>query len=218
MILVLLLTLAALTVSGLMTLGGQENLGPLAATTTYRIGVVAAAVHRMAAWILVVAVSFHLLGVLVETRIFRHPVLLAMLIGKKTILRLSTDPSQKLIAARGGAWFVAICVVLVGAGVSLATIPSPAWRAIEIPSAYANECGDCHRAYHPILRTKTAWLAILDGLEDHYGEDASLDIETAEQIRAYLSANHAETFDTDVAQSIGRLETPSHRITDTPSW
>jgi len=218
MIIVLLLTLTALTVSGLMTLGGQEDLGPLAATMTYRIGVDAAAVHRMVAWILVVAVSFHLLGVLVETRIFRHPVLSAMLIGKKTLSRLSTDPLQKLIAARGGVWFVAICVMLVGAGVSLATIPSPAWRAIEIPSAYATECGDCHHAYHPILRTKNAWRAIMDQLEDHYGEDASLDMETAEQIRAHLSANHAGTFDTDVAQSIGRHETPSHRITDTPSW
>ncbi|MBT4687662.1 MAG: cytochrome C, partial [Rhodospirillaceae bacterium] len=92
------------------------------------------------------------------------------------------------------------------------------WRAVDVPADYAAECGDCHDAYHPSLRTGTAWRAIIDGLENHYGEDASLDVETTALIRAYLAENHAGTFDTEVAHSVGRIETPSFRMTDTVYW
>jgi len=58
----------------------------------------------------------------------------------------------------------------------------------------------------------------MNGLPDHYGEDASLDAETANSIKAYLDANPAETFDTEAARRLGRIDTASLRITDTPYW
>ncbi len=218
MIVILLCTLTTLVLSGLIVLGGQENLGPLAAVTSFQTGTGVKEIHETAAGILVGAVAIHLLGVFVETRIFRHPVLAAMLIGRKRQLDLHDGTTGKPYAVRGSILFMMITASLVIAGMSLATMPSPAWRAVAVPEVYSNECGDCHHAYHPSLRSRAAWQSIMNGLADHYGEDASLDEETTTIIRTYLDENNAGTFDTEVSQRVGRIDSPSFRMTDTAYW
>lgn len=218
MIVFLLLALTTLVASGVVVLGGQEDLGPLAALLDFQAGVTAAEIHEVAAWGLLAAVVIHLIGVFVEIRIFQHPVLAAMLIRGKELTGAHSGITRAAQTARGGAWFLAIAASLLAAGVALANIPSPAWRAVSVPAVYLGECGDCHDAYHPSLRSRKAWQAIMDRLPDHYGEDASLDAETAAVIRNYLDANHAGTFDTEVSHRVGRLDTPSLRMTETEYW
>lgn len=218
MIVILLLVLISLVVTGLVVLGGQENLGPLASVTTFKTGEVAGEIHKIAAWGLVSAIAIHLLGVFVETRIFRHPVLTAMITGKKVTAELPSDAPGGTHTVRGGVLFLTLGVVLLGVGMKLADKPPSGWRVAQVPVAYESECGDCHHAYHPSLRTKQAWRVLMNGLPDHYGEDASLDAETAKSINVYLNGNPAETFDTEAAQWVGRIDTASLRITDTPFW
>lgn len=52
--------------------------------------------------------------------------------------------------------------------------------------ATLEECGECHMAYQPALLPRESWAAIMDGLADHFGEDASLSPAVAAEIRAYL--------------------------------
>jgi cytochrome c553 len=58
--------------------------------------------------------------------------------------------------------------------------PSDAWRA---------ECGSCHVAFPARALPARSWRAIMDGLERHFGADASVDTATAASIRTYLEAN-----------------------------
>ncbi len=51
------------------------------------------------------------------------------------------------------------------------------------------ECGACHLAFQPGLLPASSWKAIMGGLGDHFGEDASLDEETARHITDYLMRN-----------------------------
>jgi len=51
------------------------------------------------------------------------------------------------------------------------------------------ECGECHMAYQPALLPAASWNRIMDGLSDHFGEDASLAADLAADIRAYLTKN-----------------------------
>jgi hypothetical protein len=53
-------------------------------------------------------------------------------------------------------------------------------------TVYSEECGACHLAYPPPLLPEDAWTAIMAGLEDHFGESAELDEETADHILGYL--------------------------------
>ncbi|ROR34642.1 diheme cytochrome c [Inmirania thermothiophila] len=55
--------------------------------------------------------------------------------------------------------------------------------------AYVEECGACHMAYPPALLTAAEWARIMDRLDAHFGDDASLDPATAARVRAYLEAH-----------------------------
>ena len=76
----------------------------------------------------------------------------------------------------------------------------PAWKA---------ECGGCHVAYPPQMLPARSWRALMSGLDNHFGTDASIDPQTAADIRAFLE------------RKAGRERTPSAqpvlRITET-AW
>jgi hypothetical protein len=57
---------------------------------------------------------------------------------------------------------------------------------------YRSECGGCHFAYQPGLLPRNDWERIMDSLEEHYGDDASLDEMPATEIRGYLLENAAD--------------------------
>lgn len=58
--------------------------------------------------------------------------------------------------------------------------------------SYRSECGGCHFAYQPGLLPQPAWERIMDSLDAHYGDDASLDAKQATEIRGYLFENAAD--------------------------
>lgn len=53
----------------------------------------------------------------------------------------------------------------------------------------AKECGACHMAYPAGLLPAASWSAIVAGLDNHFGENASVDAATATTLKAYLTAN-----------------------------
>jgi mono/diheme cytochrome c family protein len=62
-----------------------------------------------------------------------------------------------------------------------------------VPAAYTQECAACHTAYAPALLPAASWQRIVDGLDRHYGSDASVDAATAREIGAFLQANAGNT-------------------------
>lgn len=69
---------------------------------------------------------------------------------------------------------------------SAALLASPEYKT------YAEECGSCHLAYPPGLLPARSWRAIMDGLADHFGDNAELDAETTRALGAWLVAGAAE--------------------------
>jgi hypothetical protein len=69
---------------------------------------------------------------------------------------------------------------------------------------YQEECGECHFAYQPGLLPAASWQRIMDGLADHFDENAELDQETAGELRAYLVANAADRVGTGRSPGIAR--------------
>lgn len=60
---------------------------------------------------------------------------------------------------------------------------------------YRDECGACHMAYPPGLLPSASWRAIMDGLGDHFGENAELPADRAAHITAYLERHASERGD-----------------------
>lgn len=75
--------------------------------------------------------------------------------------------------------------------------------------AYVQECGSCHAPYPARLLSAESWRAVLDGLDRHFGSDASLDPATLKPIAGYLEA-HARR-----RATIGDDGQPLLRITET---
>jgi hypothetical protein len=57
---------------------------------------------------------------------------------------------------------------------------------------YRTECGGCHFAYQPGLLPAAAWDRVMNSLDQHFGDDASLDPALKDELIAYLDANAAD--------------------------
>ena len=74
-------------------------------------------------------------------------------------------------------------------------------------------------AYPPSLAPAQRWIAIMDSLPNHFGEDASLEPGLTSSIRAYLTMNAAEKWDTRAAHELqGSNPQDPLRLTATPFW
>ncbi len=54
---------------------------------------------------------------------------------------------------------------------------------------YRQECGSCHMAFPPGLLPAVSWQRIMQGLDKHYGVDASLEAADIQAISQWLQGN-----------------------------
>ena len=127
MIVVLLCVLAALAISGLIVWSGQENSGPLAGAIGASTGKTFEEFHEVLADVLMFAIGAHLLGVVAETYIFKHPVVQAMINGEKPLSDGAAKPAPSLWNTVSGAIVFAVVALAMGYWISTAnaaTLPS----------------------------------------------------------------------------------------------
>lgn len=61
----------------------------------------------------------------------------------------------------------------------------------DTPATYRQECAACHAPYPPGLLPARSWQRVMDGLDRHYGVDASVDAATRAQLSAWLQSRAA---------------------------
>ena len=54
---------------------------------------------------------------------------------------------------------------------------------------YVDECGSCHMAYPAQMLPSESWRKIMNGLDDHFDENAELDVESQKAIEEYLQGS-----------------------------
>lgn len=91
-----------------------------------------------------------------------------------------------------------------------------------LPS-YQQECAACHLAYPPGLLPARSWERVMNGLDQHYGTDASLDAATVRQIGQWLRANAGTTKRVSAQPPLDRITESAwflskHRKLDAPVW
>jgi nitrate/TMAO reductase-like tetraheme cytochrome c subunit len=79
--------------------------------------------------------------------------------------------------------------------------------AAPVHDDWSRECGSCHIAYPPRLLPAASWQAIMQGLDRHFGSDATIDASAASSIGAFLQAN--------AGRDRGASVPPVLRITET---
>jgi len=70
-----------------------------------------------------------------------------------------------------------------GGGSQMPLVTNAKWKA---------ECASCHMLYHPGLLPERSWNKMMAGLDKHFGENASLDAATRDEIGRFLALNSAD--------------------------
>lgn len=61
-----------------------------------------------------------------------------------------------------------------------------------VPPSYQQECASCHIAYPPDMLPARSWQRLMNGLDHHFGTDASIDAATVTQLSTWLQAHAAD--------------------------
>jgi hypothetical protein len=85
----------------------------------------------------------------------------------------------------------------------------------------ADECGSCHMAFPPAMLPSASWRRMTTELEDHFGDNASVDADTAAHITRYLVDNASDTggryYGRKLMKGVSDGASPQ-RITELPKW
>ncbi len=73
-----------------------------------------------------------------------------------------------------------------GGGSQMSPVTNAKWKA---------ECSSCHMLYHPGLLPERSWNKMMGGLDKHFGENASLEPATRDEITRFLATNSADKSD-----------------------
>ena len=245
MVMVMLAALSAIVVSGVVTYGGEEGRGIAAGLVGFDAGEAAHAFHGYAATLLFWLVGVHVAAALVHDLIFAEGLVTAMVTGVKTLgpgesppdlglheasLRAGDGPGPAArplaLASAAVMAFVPLLYAAGGddsgfrppeivdeRGAPVALEPTPLWK---------DECASaCHGGFHPTLLPAESWRRVMGGLDDHFGEDASLDEDQAREILDYLVSSSAERSSSEASRKTMRSmdrDGPGVRVTDTPYW
>ncbi len=232
MVLALLASVLVLALTGALFLGGVYKTGPFLDDLPYWAGRVSGVFHQLVALGLAGLVILHIGGVIFESRREGENLAHAMVTGRKTLTRDAVVAPRKralilpsvlsALFLLGGAAYWAYAASREAPGPDGEGSPRglPVAEASFDP-AFAEECSACHMLYNPSLLRAADWRKVMATLDNHYGEDASLDPKTTQRITDWLVAHAAETADTRPAHlfalPVGPDGSPG-MINDTRAW
>jgi len=222
-----MIVLTFLTVAtGALTYGVKEGMGLFAFMnhTMFRDMKLFKEVHELLSNVLMAVIFAHIAGVLLDKFFHKSRALESMVDGYK----LGHEEGVKLTLGQKAFGGIAIGLSLL-AFVYMLLAPNSLLiadgnqkmdYAKENPAFY-KECISCHTLYPPFLLPSKSWVSMMDTLQNHFGDDASLDAATTESIKAFLVKNSAETSTKDSSLRIlASLENDKMylAITETPFW
>lgn len=224
-IFIIILLGLVVTISGLFTLGGEEQHGIFAGIFSFAEGHEFREVHEISAWLLLLVVAIHITGVIVSSVLHKENLIRSMVTGYKIV---NTDEkSVPLYAIVATLLFI---VFIVSSGYYFqgyfTQTPDKPYLPFIGPQLAENEtwqiqCSDCHLAYHPSLLPARSWQRIFAEQADHFGDDLALDNATLAELTDFATHHAAETEVTKVAWNMNRTILPQDaplRITETEYW
>jgi cytochrome b len=194
-----MLLLALLSIlTGLLTYGIEENRGILSFLHMgfYSDMEVFEELHELFSNLFLGVILIHIAGSLLDKFIKKNDAIDSMVTGYKTTGQkedVRTGIFQKAFALLAIATMIFSIYYLVFSkdNMFIAGANVKQDYALLHPQ-FANECGSCHITYPPYLLPKRSWVTMMGDLENHFGDDASIDEAVNLSILTFLKNNSAE--------------------------
>ena len=221
----LLASIAATCVTGLVAIAAMHGLGPLAPMpASDEAARLAWDAHEMLAWLVLALAMAHLAGVAWGSHVHRENLAAAMASGMK----LDHGGGHADVPARRG-FAAAILVVAIALAAILLGVLAPrdvqgresleaAARESLAASAWGKECASCHLAYAPPLLPLRTWKRMLREQDRHFGEDLSLDASSVEALLAQARGWTRSSWAARALASSAPLAQEPLRITALAFW
>lgn len=236
---ILLAMAVVVGVTGIITLGGDEQQGLAAGWLTFAQSKFLKDLHELGAIAMLLVVMGHITGVVVESILHKENLARSMVTGVKL-----ADANTPKTSAHG---LVAVLMLLAMLGFGGwwfyyaidKTIDNQAWHmkqetgvgeephvkfiGKQLPDnrQWRDECGSCHSVFYPALLPARSWQKMMAEQDKHFGTDLGFDKATNDAILKFMVDNAAEQHAVEAAykieQSIAATDTPL-RITETPYW
>lgn len=222
----IIVVMLLLTVTGLLTYGVQENRGIFAFLhhSFFRKMEFFEEIHEFLGTLLWLLIGAHVGGVLFDRMLHaREGTLTSIFDGHKNMegesARLTRLQKSTSFIGIGLSLFVLLYALSGGGNIVTAGYHKAVDYKQENP-LFVSECGACHTLYPPSLLPKHSWELMMADLENHFGDDASLDLPVQQSILAYLRKNSAESSTSEASLKIVQSMPNQDMIavTQTPFW
>lgn len=227
-VMILMLVVTFLTIiTGVLAFGIQEGKGIFAYLNSsfFKEMKLFKEVHETLSGLLIALIVMHLGGIVFD-RIFHkeHETLNSIVSGYKKTQNdesIALNIFQKAISFLFIILFVAFLIfnALQPKNVLIASINTP----IDYESKhelFVQECGSCHTLYPPKLLPEKSWRLIMADLENHFGDDASLnksdELSILNFLTKYSAENSKHEASVNILDSIGNKDIIA--ITKTNYW
>jgi cytochrome b len=215
-----------LVLTGMLAYGIQENRGIFAFLhgTFFENMKLFKEIHEVLGTLLYFLIGAHVGGVLLDRLLHpSHGTMRSIVSGYKPFeghsVRLTLFQKALALTGIGLALFTLVYALAVRDNPLTAPHQAAVDYAQEHP-LFANECASCHTLYPPSLLPERSWHALMANLEEHFGDDASLDAADTKSILDFLVANAAEHSTSEASVKL-LASMPNQDIiafTQTPFW
>lgn len=215
----------ASVVSGVIVYGTQEGMGVLSFLniSLFKDMDMFEDIHELFSDAFMAVIFVHIAGVVMDKLLHKSKAVESMLDGYKSGEQISLKLTllQKLF----GFLWIGLSIVFM---IYLLSSPSNILiadnnRAIDYKvehKLFYDECISCHTLYPPHLLPKKSWVKMMDNLQNHFGDDASLEQEDIDSIKEYLVKNSSENSTKESSFKILKSMdgNATLAITETPYW
>jgi cytochrome b len=188
----------ASVVSGVIVYGTQEGMGVLSFLniSLFKDMDMFEDIHELFANAFMAVIFIHIAGVVIDKLLHKSKAVESMIDGykngdEKDSLKLTLW--QKLFGVLWIGSSIFLLVYLLSTPSNILTSDNN--RAVDYRvehSLFYDECISCHTLYPPHLLPEKSWITMMDDLQNHFGDDASLDAIDTNSIKEYLVKNSAE--------------------------
>ena len=236
---ILLALTVAIGLTGIVTLGGDEQQGLAAGWFSFaQIGLLKK-LHEAFAILMLLVVAGHVTGVVVESIQHKENLARSMVTGykladagtPKATTRSMVAGAMLLAMLSFGGWWFSYAVDR--------AIDSQGWHAkgekdignkphvkfvgkqLADNKEWRDECGSCHSVFYPALLPARSWEKMMAEQDQHFGTDLGIDAPTTATVLKFMVDNSADKKLTEAAFKIERSvpkEVTPLRITETPYW